>query len=367
MLFPRSRTGQGVATAIATIGFVSVGGPSSSAGPIEQEIVRNAIQDILYSVRDQIQNRRLTAPSTSRTMRFSGEESDFDNQHPFTTSATTAFDALGYAKAPVYAKAPPAAAMPTWFYGVNAIVSDDETRSGFVSTSAVSGTGAIDVTKIGIFTSSDALTFIATGTGIQAHTFGLEFDTGSGAGTLAYTNGGFSADFTSAASWSHGTALKPGIVAPADSSALSYTGNVQYKFDLPNSVFIEPTGGFTYTEIYFMNFGMQTGNSTELHAGGRIGTEFKWMGYTVQPQITGAVFQNVSQSGTVAGAVPGAPLVAAGSSTGGLGVRGSGRINVIWTSNFSSFIEAHGSGVAATPTMVGSQTIGASGGLRWSW
>jgi hypothetical protein len=366
MRFPRSRAGHGVATVIATMGFIGIGAPPSSAGPIEQEIVRNAIQDVLQSVRDQIQNRRLIVPSTPGKMRFTAEESDFDNQRPFESNATAAFDALAYAKAPAYVKAPPAAS-PIWIYGVNAIVSADETRSGFVSTSAVSGTGAFDVTKIGIFTASDALTFLATGTGIRAHTFGLQFDTSSGAGTLAYTNGGFSTDFTSAASWSRATALNAGIVAPANSSSLSYIWNVQYKFDLPNSVYIEPTGGLTYTEIYTANFGMQTGNSTELHAGGRVGTEFKWMGYTVQPQLTGAVFQNVAQSGTVAGAAPGGPPVAGASGTGGVGVRGSGKINVIWTSNFSSFIEAHGSGVAATPTMVGSQTIGGSGGLRWSW
>jgi Autotransporter beta-domain len=366
MKIPGSKTGRCLAAAITAAAFVSVGATPSSAGPIEQEIIRNAIQNILYSVRDQIQDRRLTAPSMPGAMRFTAEESEFDNQRPFEPSAKHAFDALAYAKAPAAAAAP----APTWIYGINAIGSGDETRTGFVSTTAVSGTGAFDVTKIGIFQASDALTFVATGTGIWAHTFGLEFNTSSGAGTLAYTNGGFSTDFTAAASWSRSNALNVGIIAPPNSSMLSYTANAQYKYDLLYGAYIEPTVGVTYTELYTANFGTTTGTSTELHAGGRIGTEMKWMGFTVQPQLSGAVFKNVTQSGAVAGPVPGGPPIAIATvADTGLGGRGAGRINVIWTPNFSSFLEAHGSGVAGTKTVgfVATQTIGGSGGLRWTW
>jgi hypothetical protein len=53
----------------------------------------------------------------------------------------------------------------------------------------------------------------------------------------------------------------------------------------------------------------------------------------------------------------------------GLGVRGSGKINVIWTPHFSSYLEVHGSGVNGTKTVgfVATQTAGAMGGLRYTW
>ena len=350
--------------AIASLASFSATPSRASERVIEQEIVRNAVQNILWTVRDQIQNRRLMPPAPG-AMRFTGEESEFDSKRPFEQNAARhAFDALGYAKAPAMAAAPP----PTWLYGVNAIGAVDETRTGVVSTTAASGTGAFDVTKIGIFTASDALTFVATGSGIWAHTFGLDINTAAGAGTLAYTNGGFSADFTSAATWSRPTSVVAGVIAPPNSSSVSYTGNVQYKYDLLYKAYIEPTIGVTYTETYTANFGTRTGDATELHAGGRLGTEMNWMGFKVQPQISGAVFKNVTQSGILAGAVPGLPLLVAGVDSG-LGGRGAGRINVIWTPNFSSFLDVHGSAVAGTKTagFVATQTIGGSAGMRYSW
>jgi hypothetical protein len=113
MKIPGSKTGRCLAAAITAAGFASVGATPGSTGPIEQEIIRNAIQNILYTVRDQIQHRRLTAPSMPGAMRFTAEESEFDNQRPFEPSAKHAFDALAYAKAPAAAAAP----APTWIYG----------------------------------------------------------------------------------------------------------------------------------------------------------------------------------------------------------------------------------------------------------
>jgi hypothetical protein len=158
-------------------------------------------------------------------------------------------------------------------------------------------------------------------------------------------------------------------IAPPGTSSVSYTGNVQYKYDWLYGAYIEPTIGVTYSEIYTANFGTKTGDSTELHAGGRIGTEMKWMSFKMQPQLSGQVFKNVAQSGTLAGAVPGLPPALALATDSGLGGRGSGRINVIWTPNFSSFLEAHGMGIAGTKTagFVATQTIGGSAGMRYSW
>ena len=68
--------------------------------------------------------------------------------------------------------------------------------------------------------------------------------------------------------------------------------------------------------------------------------EWNWIGYKVQPQISGQVFKNVSQSGVLAGAAPGLPGALAGTDAG-LGARGAVRFNVIWLPNFSSFLDIH--------------------------
>jgi hypothetical protein len=336
----------------------------ASAQSIQQLIVNNVIQNILQDVRDQIQGRRIVTPPGM--MRFSGEESDYDNRNPFALQGKDdPFGALAYAKAPPMAAAPPA----TWIYGINAVGTGDETHAaGFTGTTSVTGTGAFDVTKIGIFTATDALTFIATGSDTWSHTSGgtlFNSETPSASGTLAYVNGGFSTDFTATASWTRDTAI--GLVAPpADSSSMSYTGNLQYKYDLPNTFFIEPTVGTTYTDLYTANFGTWTGYSEEVHGGARFGAEVKWMSYMVQPSLTVVGFRVVETSttlGAVAGAaaIPGLPAAAGGTGSMAPGVRASGKLNVIWTQNFSSYIEAHAIELA------GSDTTGGSVGLRYTW
>jgi hypothetical protein len=362
--FAAAASRNGIVAMLAFAGLAGISAaPARADRIIEQEIALDKVRNIVWTTRDVIQRLNRQAPGA---FAFGAEESEFDPRRPFEQSARHAFDALGYAKAPAKAAA---AAAPVWLFGVNAIGAVDETRTVTGSTTAASGTGALDVTKIGIFTASDALTFVATGTGIWAHTFGLDIDTAAGAGTLAYTNGGFSSDFTASATWSRPRSLIAAVVAPPNSSSVSYTGNVQYKYDLPYSLYVEPTIGVTYMETYTANFGARTGNATELHVGGRVGTEMTWMGYKIQPQFSGQVFKNVIQAGVLAGAVPGLPLAIAGTDAG-LGGRGAARINVIWTPNFSSFLDVHASALSSTKTfatLVGTQTIGGSAGMRYSW
>ena len=53
-----------------------------------------------------------------------------------------------------------------------------------------------------------------------------------------------------------------------------------------------------------------------------------------------------------------------------LGGRGSGKITVLWTPNFSSYLEVHGSGTAGTKTVPfvnATQVYGAQGGLRYTF
>ncbi|MBW7971841.1 autotransporter outer membrane beta-barrel domain-containing protein [Bradyrhizobium sp. BR 10289] len=356
----------GLASSSIALGLLCVSIGSAQAQSVQQLVVNNVIENILQNVRDQIQGRKLARPPG--VMRFSAEVDEFDNHNPFgSRESDDPFHALGYAKSPIYTKAAAAPAIPAWIYGINVIGSYDRSNSTVGSIDTYTAVGAFDVTKIGIFTATDALTFVATGTHSWSHYFGTDITTPSGSGTLAYTNGGFSADFTASASWSRVSSI--GIVAPggSDSSSMSYTGNAQYKFDFPYTVFFEPTVGVTYTENYTANFGAKTSDSTEVHGGARMGFETKWIGYTIQPSWSVVAMKIVDQSGVGAvggiGLVPGAggiPVPAA-ASTQTLGGRASAKVNVIWTQAFSSYLEAHATEIAGTTT------AGAQAGLRYTW
>jgi hypothetical protein len=354
-----------ILTIIAAAGLATVGATPGRAQSIQQQVVQGVIENILQDIRDQIQSRQLIPPLNPRRYQFTGEESEFNSRDPFNQTAKDAFGGLAYTKAPPMAPPPP----PTWIYGINAVGSIDKSTAGFISTQAVAGTGAFDATKIGIFTASDALTFVLTGTGIWTHTFGLDTDTGSGAGTIAYTNGGFSADFTAAGSESRSTLLSVGIgAAPPDSSSLSYTGNVQYKYDLPYHFFVEPTAGVTYTQLYSANFGTETGDSTEVHGGARFGSEMDFSGFRVTPQVSAVAFQIVDATGALAPGMAAIAGAAAGTNES-LGVRTSAKINVNWTPHFSSYAEVHNSYLPPDLThgVPSLSTTGGQVGLRYTW
>jgi Autotransporter beta-domain len=332
------------------------------ADEIADRIIQNVIQNILQNVRDQIQNRRL-APTYQggRVLQFSG-----DADGNVRSSADDPFAALAYAKG-AYTKAPPMAApapLPTYLYGLNLTGSGDWSRSGGVTTTSAGVTGAVDITKIGIFSAYDAFTFIATGSGIWSDAPGLSANTGVGAGTVAYTNGGFSVDFTVDGTWTSARLAGAGLITGTDSTGISYAPNVHYKFELGNEWFIEPVVGVTYTQSFDANFGAQTGDSTEVHGGARFGTESAWNGVKLQPSLTLEAFSLVAQSGAGTIFQNGVPIAIGSSSgipTGEVGGRASGKLNVVWTPSFSSYIEAHGSGIASTTA------YGAQGGLRWSF
>jgi hypothetical protein len=284
---------------------------------------------------------------------------------------------LAYTKSPILAPAP----LSVWLYGANLIGSGDRAVTFGTQTRVETVTGAFDVTKIGVFTATDALTFIGTGSHSwsRAEAFAAaapaiitDASIPSTSATVSYLNGGFSADFTALASWTRNSTNGALLAAIPDSSSVAYTGNGQYRFDFPYSVWIEPTAGVTYTEVYTANFGTKLADLTEVHGGARIGTEMKWMGYTIQPVLSGAVFRVVDSNITnalLAGAIP-----AAAPGAGLLGGRGSAKITVLWTSNFSSYLEVHGSGTASTKTFQpvagnpsATDTIGAQAGLRYTW
>jgi len=365
--------------------FSSGQGQSSSSsygagcyGTVQQDILNGIVSGIVTDIRDQL-HRRLSSPTTTAaSLRFAGEASDEVAARNFFAAqgVNDPFNALAYAK--VYTKAPPPAAAPQWIYGANLVGSGDEASGFNTQISVAVATGAFDITKIGIFTTNDALTFVGTGSGSWAHAFSpgivqWNSTTPAGSGTIAYLNGAWSADLTVLASGTDYSVVAP-FIAPANNSIVSVTGNGQYRFDFPYSVFVEPTGGVTYTSVYTSGFGTWAADYTELHAGARAGTEVKWMGFTIEPTVSASIFRIVdnSFSATAAGGIlPAIPNPA-------FGFRGSGKITVLWTQNFSSFLEGHICGVdgiksAPIPTLAllqssgALQTTGAQAGVRYTW
>lgn len=328
----------------------------------QQQIINNVIQNVLQDVRDQIQSieRRGSYP-TPGALRFSAEEpAGIDLANPFAlTNPANPLNRMAYAGDRMPTKAPPPAppAVPVWLYGFTAVGGADSNRSttaGLTTTTTSENvSGAFDITKIGIFTSTDALTLVLLGSGVFSESGGFNNTTTSFAGSLAYTNGGFSANFTANPSWTRGTLAAVGIagISP-NSSAVAYTGDLFYKFDLASSWFIEPNVGFTYTDL-FDGTGTHIGDSTEVHGGARVGTEWKWGTTVVQASFTGIAYGITNESGITAGNV------------GHVGGRESGKLNFVWNDHFSSYVEVHSSGIDNGVTKT--DDIGGTGGLRWTW
>jgi hypothetical protein len=330
---------------------------AQSAADISRQVINDAIQSNLQSIRDRLQSRPVLTPGYGQPMRFTNEGNP--NQEYF----DDVFGALGYAKSPTATKAPSMPAMPApppppqW--AVWATGSGDWQRStvaGITSKASTgAGVGGIDWTKTGIFTSSDALVIGVDGAGSFTHV-----DTGSKVTTpavgayIAYINGGFSADFSFLAAFSDtdlGT-VSPGIGSTIRTDAYSYTGDLNYRFDIPYAWWIEPTVGVTYANTFFVNEpGAATGEILTWQGGARVGTE--WVlanGVKVQPTFTGLAYSNTTEK---AGGLPGAPTfvplppgvggiaggTAAGTDRGQVWGKGQAKFNFVFNSQFSAYVQ----------------------------
>lgn len=358
------------AAALCVAGLILVSGETARAQniqDIQQEVVNGVVRTVLQNVRDQVQRRRR---NSTEPLRFSGSEASIlDYNNPFASIASSdpysvgpnsvgPMGALAYNKVPT--KAPTLETIPqSYLFGINVIGTGDASSAGGVTTSSAAVAGAFDVTRVGVFTATDALTIIGTATGVWSSLPGIDASATAGSATIAYANGAFSTDFTVTGTWSTVSLKAFGLVLPADSTAISYAPNVQYRFDLGNSWYLEPTVGVTYTESYTRNFETKIGDSTEVHGGARFGTEWLWGDWKVQPSVTGILFTVVDQNSIFDQLNQLAPN--ASSNKDLLGGRGSGKLNFIWDTNFSSYIEAHGSSIGAA------KAYGGSGGLRWTF
>jgi len=320
---------------------------AQSASEISRQVVQESIQSVIQSIRDQIQ-RRLRAPD-ARPLRFS-------SGNPTEAYYDEVFGALGYAKgmptkaAPALLPPPP----PPLIWGISATGSLDRQRTTVNDVSTTANTGSVvgtgDVTKIGVFSASDAIIFGVNGSWARTTTHLTEAKT-TGVGTfIAYINGGFSVDFEFNYSSSDSTTNVPGTTViilgvpfavpgtsfDVDTKAYIYSGNVQYKFDLPNAWWVEPTVGFSVTDTHFDQIGALRGQTTLVQGGARVGTEVMWNGIRVQPTFTGLAYSNVRVD---AGGVPVAIPVP--TDEGQVWGKGIAKANFIFNNNFSAFIEGN--------------------------
>jgi len=333
---------------------------------ITQEAVKQTIDNVIENVRDNV--RRQAQPSPPETTSPDGgsgtprKDSFMPGRGKGSASDPGQSSSIPYG-GPGGGSTGPAAR--EWLYGASLIGSGDRGISLNTSVSVATVAGAVDVTRLGVFSASDALTFIATGLNswTTVRLDGLKdvnSSVPSTSATLSYLNGGFSTDFSVIASWTPAT-----ILWVQDASAIGYTANFQYRVDAPHALWFEPTLGVTYGEQFNGSFAEKASTSTEIHGGLRFGTETRWMGYKVQPTVSAVAFKVVDQSGAAI-QIWNPTLQNMVNPAGAVGVRGSAKMTVLWKENFSSYLDFHAS-TMSSPDMSNIQVLGVQGGLRYSF
>jgi len=342
--------------------YFSGGEPGLGCGGVAaQEAVNQTAQGVVLNIRQSVMQslqRPAVALDNVNPMETTGFALPWESASPLDPDIASSFNAMppsGSSNGAIMRKA----IAPDWLYGVNLIGSGDKGIAINTDVTVASVVGAVDVTKIGIFSSTDALTFIGTGIHSWASIDNAKSATiPSTSATLVYMNGGFSTDLSALASWTS-THMWLG-----NTRVMGYTANFQYRYDAPHSVWFEPTMGVGYSELFTHDWAGTNGNSTEVHGGLRFGAETKWMGYTVQPTLSGIAFKVVSQNG--AEPVWNDILTAMVKPAGAVGFRGSAKLTVLWQKDFSSYIDLHAT-TMSSPDMPNIQILGVQGGVRYTF
>jgi hypothetical protein len=224
------------------------------------------------------------------------------------------------------------------------------------------GLGGVDLTIPGVNNGTFLVGFLGGETDISISTpTGISTKVRSPtAGTyIAYIVGNFSTDLSYTASWISSNATTPiaGITVPtANSISNNFAGNMQYRFNLANNWWLEPTAGFTWTYTALGN-DLPNQEILRVQGGGRAGTSFRWGAVTVEPSFTGLAYSDVS----VTGGIPnGAPPVS--TDQGQLWGKVIAKFNFVWSQNFSSYIQGEIHGTNGTENTTG---YVASVGARW--
>jgi len=317
---------------------------AGQAGILASFVGTTAVQTELRTIRDRIQSR--VPAVTGRPFGFA-EETE--------SPVSPAFAALGYAKAPVY-KAPPApepgVTYAVWGQGFG----DYETRSiqfngiDFGRTaSTFGGIAGVDAT-IPHFFYGDAFVIGLLGGETESH---ISFADGStlqvtgpsvGLYTV-YVNGRFSTDSVSKIDFFDlNTTAVGGVGTPLGMTNYTSAYNVNYKVQMANNWWVEPTVGATYvTNIWdgaSKAMGFTDGQDWRGQVGARVGTSYDWNGVKVQPTLTGLVYDDFFVSGNT--------IIAAGFGAGALVPTDEGylfgqligKVDFDWGKGWTSYVEA---------------------------
>ena len=317
----------------ATTGFTSTDFPDA------RQAVNGNVQSAIISARDQIQGTSLGPRPNVRALPFQPDDSSTTSRYE------EAFGALGYAGSPKRAKPLAAAPAPQWYFGLWGTGSYEHVSTtscgASLNTNTNAAVGGGDITKIGIFTASDALVVGINGSHSASH-FGNESTNTDGKGAyIAYVYAGFSTDFAFNR-FNFSTYLN-GVNEGEDGKTSNYAWNIQYKFDLSGAWWVEPTVGGNLANTPFSNALMINGGTTTIQGGARVGTELQWNGIRVQPTLTGLAFSNTR---VVTGGFDTAGVVV--TDKGQLWGKGIAKVNFEFSKNFSAWIEGSLRGTSGT-------------------
>jgi len=264
-------------------------------------------------------------------------------------------EALGYAKGGMVTKAPPApaAVASSWYFAAWGQGSyDHEDRDvkflgATISsrTTSITGLGGFDMLKIGITSDSDALVigFMGLYTSTRTHLAPADSSRSStpGGGVYAsYINGGFSADFSFLANFTNTDGVAGGAAfTNHDTDSYVSSANVQYKYDMPNNWWYEPTIGLSHTRMYqdlhIAGLFLTDGQQWRFQAGMRAGTEWTYGAVKVQPTLTGLAYTDAS----VETPHPFGVAFVGPTDEHYVWGKGIGKVNVQWTDKFSTYVE----------------------------
>jgi hypothetical protein len=310
------------------------------------QVVNFAVQSVIQNIRNQIQSNATASAPGRQVLRFSAEETHDDYND--------IFGPLAYANSPLLTKAMPmpAQALPQWgVWGTGSGTWQRSTTGGVTTNSSTaSGVGGVDYTKFGLLTATDALVVGVNGSDTETRTSAGTNTISPGIGAFAaYVNGGFSADFSFVGLFSSTS----GAAGVPSTDSYSYTGDLNYRFDLPQAWWIEPTVGATYANTFFNAAGAAVGQIFTVQGGARVGTEFVLNnGVKVQPTFFGLAYSNVVENtgGVVNGATPGVPFVPGVPALAGGGAmtgpdrgqvwgKGDAKFNFVFNQHFSAYVE----------------------------
>ena len=278
------------------------------------------IWDELRVRRDQIQGSRTGPPlgyAADSALRYQEEALSYQNDNSKQYSATDALAMAVKAPHPVEDLGPkPAVWLQTFYdqaqWAESGGGSNFDRRTGTVGFQA-----GFDETWRSLLSKADAFVVGLVGGDAQANTtFAATTNQanifGPGFGAYAtYINGGFSVDSLVKNDWFRLTESSPS--SSVNLNNFNVAGNIQYKFDVLKTSFIEPTGGFVYTDTAYGSgaaaLELQNGNVTRLQAGARFGTDWDWNNIHFTPNLLALVYDNVIVTGTALQnlGVPGIP------------------------------------------------------------